>query len=100
MTLILSFLAAHMSAVIPSLIALATAAWAVISHVGAKATAADAQAKVANMQAQVAVGNAAAAQAGADAAVKAAQVDVDVAKIPDASLVQAAADAGILRSDK
>lgn len=99
MTLIATFLAAHLAAIIPWLVGGAGVLFGVFRHQQAKATTAKAAATIAQAQATVAQGNAAAALAAQQAAVNQAAAEQQAAAIPDANLDAELKQLDALRKD-
>lgn len=99
MTLIVSFLFAHLGAVLGLLAGAGGVLFGAFRHQQAKAATAKASAVVAKVQASVATGNAVAALAGQQAAANAAQAQQQAAAIPDANLDAELQQLGALRKD-
>ncbi|KWO06071.1 hypothetical protein WM26_31205 [Burkholderia cepacia] len=99
MTLIVSFLVAHLGAILGMLIGAGGVIWGAFRHQQAKADVAAAHEQVAQDKATVDAGNAAAAQAGQQAAVAAADAQQQAAATPDSDLDARLADIGALRKD-
>ncbi|MBB2928403.1 hypothetical protein [Paraburkholderia silvatlantica] len=99
MTIIATFLAAHLAAIIPWLIGAGGVLFGVLRHQQAKTATAKAAATVAQAQASVAQGDAAAALAGQQDAANKAAADQQAAAIPDANLDAQLNQLGALRKD-
>ncbi|QBQ99264.1 hypothetical protein [Paraburkholderia pallida] len=99
MTLIVSFLVAHLTAIIPWVIGGAGVLFGVFRHQQAKTATAKAAATVAKAQASVAQGNAVTALAGQQDASNAAQAQQQAAAIPDANLDAELQKLSALRKD-
>ncbi|NIE67484.1 hypothetical protein [Burkholderia sp. Ax-1719] len=99
MTIIATFLAAHLAAIIPWLIGGAGVLFGLFRHQQAKTATAKAAATVAQAQASVATSNATAAIAGQQAVANAEQASQQAAAIPDANLDAELQKLGALRND-
>ncbi|WP_412021550.1 hypothetical protein [Burkholderia cepacia] len=99
MTLIVSFLVAHLGAILGLLAGASGVLFGMFRHQQAKTATAKAAAQVAQADAWVAAGNAAAAQAGQQAVVAAAAAQQQAAVTPDSDIDARLADIGALRKD-
>lgn len=99
MTLIGTFIAAHLASIIPWLISGAAIVFGLFRHQQAKTATAKASAKVAQAQASIATSNVTAALAGQQAAANAQQASQQAAAIPDTDLDAELQKLGALRKD-
>lgn len=99
MTIIATFLVAHLAAIIPWLLSGGALVFAAFSHLRARTATAKASAAVAQAQASVATSNATAAIAGQQAQANAEQASQQAAAIPDANLDAELQQLGALRKD-
>ncbi|MEK6356534.1 MAG: hypothetical protein V4796_27450, partial [Burkholderia cenocepacia] len=94
-----SFLVAHLGAILGTLVGAGGVLWGMFRHQQAKADVAAAHEQVAQANARVDAGNAAAAQAGQQAAAAAVNAQQQAATTPDSNLDARLADIGALRKE-
>lgn len=99
MTLIVSFLVAHLGAIVGTLIGAGGVLWGMFRHQQAKTATATAAAQVAQADARVDASNAAAAQVGQQAAAAAAGAQQQAAAVPNSDLDAQLGQIGALRKD-